>query len=90
MDDIDGPARLVAPAEYSSELFVGLFAGHPPGMGSDLLAAVAAVADRDLSLLFVLVALVCFGAAAYLAYLRNALGAILLVFVGIVALLFGT
>lgn len=45
--------------------------------------------SSDLSILFVLVALCCFGGAAYLAYLRNALGAILLVFVGIVCLIFG-
>lgn len=51
-------------------------------MGSFL----AAVSDSDLSVLFVLIAIACFGGAAYMAYLRNALAAILLVFVGVVAL----
>lgn len=55
-------------------------------MGSFL----AAVAQADISLLFVLLALVCFAGAAYMAYLRNVLGAVLLVFVGVVALVFGT
>lgn len=45
--------------------------------------------SEDLSILFVLIAVACLGGAAYLAYLRNVLGAILLVFVAIVALIFG-
>ena len=56
-------------------------------MGSNLLAAVA---ESDLSLLFVLLALVCFAGAAYMAYLRNVVGAVLLVFVGVVVLVVGT
>lgn len=49
----------------------------------------AEIEAGELELLFVLVALVCFAGAGYMAYVRNALAAILLVFVGIVALLFG-
>jgi hypothetical protein len=56
-------------------------------MGSFL--AAADVHSGDLSVLFILIALACFAGAAYLAFLRNVLGAIVLVFVGIVALLFG-
>lgn len=50
---------------------------------------ISAVAHGDLSILFVLIAVVCFAGAAYMAYLRNALGALLLVFVGVVALVVG-
>lgn len=56
-----------------------------------LAALLAAVdSDGDLRTLFVLIAVVCLGGAAYCAYLRNVLGAVLLVFVAVVALLFGT
>lgn len=48
------------------------------------------IAGDDLSLLFVLVALFCLIGAGYLAYLRNVLGAGLLLIVAIVALMFGT
>lgn len=46
----------------------------------------ADVTTGDLGILFVLIALACFAGAAYMAYLRNGLAAVLLVFVGIVAL----
>jgi hypothetical protein len=52
--------------------------------------AYSRVADGDLELLFVLIALACFSGAAYMAYLRNGLGVILFLFVAVVALLFGT
>lgn len=62
------------------------FAGHCAVMGSNLLAAMT---SHDVSLLFVLLALICFAGAAYMAYLRNVVGAVLLVFVAVVVLLFG-
>lgn len=43
--------------------------------------------SHEISLLFLLLALVCFAGAAYMAYSRNALAAILLVFVGVVCLI---
>lgn len=60
-------------------------------MGSIISAALADIdaSSDDVSVLFILLALLCLGGAAYLAYLRNVLGAALLVFVAIVALLFG-
>ena len=52
--------------------------------------AAESLGSDDLSLLFVLIALVCLAGAGYLAYLRNVLGTVLLVFVALVALWLGT
>jgi hypothetical protein len=54
--------------------------------GMNLLAEVS---HGDLSTVFVLLALVCFGLAVYAAFLRNVLGAVLLAFLGIIILIFG-
>jgi hypothetical protein len=43
----------------------------------------------DLATLFVILALLCFVAAAYTAYLRNFMATALLVLVGVLALIFG-
>lgn len=48
------------------------------------------VRGDELSLLFLLVGLLCLCGAAYLAYLRNIVGAVLLVFVAVVAVVIGT
>jgi hypothetical protein len=53
-------------------------------MGSIFLAELS---HADMSTLFLVLALLCFAGAAYMAYLRNALATVLLVFVGIVVLL---
>jgi hypothetical protein len=53
-------------------------------MGSNLLAVLHRL---DLSLLFVVMALLCFAFAAYAAWLRNVVAAVLLVFVGVVLLI---
>lgn len=50
----------------------------------------ADVRGEDLTVLFVLVALLCLGGAAYCAYVRNVIGAAVLVFIAVVALIFGT
>jgi hypothetical protein len=54
------------------------------------LLAADRIGGDDLSLLFILLALLCFGGAAYLAYVRNIVGAIVLVFIAVVILLVGT
>lgn len=59
-------------------------------MGSFLTSLAAdTVSNGDLSVLFIVIAVGCLLGAAYLAYLRNVLGAGLLVLVAIVALIFG-
>lgn len=54
-----------------------------------LLASLLAdrIAGGDLALLFYIVALLCVCGAAYLAYLGNIVGAVLLVFVAVVAVI---
>lgn len=47
------------------------------------------VNTATLNTLLLILAILCFAGAAYMAYLRNALATILLVFVGIVCLIFG-
>lgn len=47
----------------------------------------AALSHSDLSTLLVVLAIVCLAGAAYMAYLRNVVGCILLVFVAIVCFL---
>lgn len=47
----------------------------------------AVLSDSDLSTLLVVLAIVCLAGAAYMAYLRNVIGCILLVFVAIVCFL---
>jgi len=47
----------------------------------------AALSHADLSTLLVVLAIVCLAGAAYMAYLRNVVGCILLVFVAIVCFL---
>lgn len=58
-------------------------------MTTHILGAVGAT-DDEISLLFVLLALLCLAGAAYCAYLRNVLGAGLLVLVAVVAFVLGT
>lgn len=50
------------------------------------LALLADVTSSDLGVLFVLLAILCFAGAAYMAYLTNWLATALLVFVGVVVL----
>lgn len=56
--------------------------GNHYGMGSIL----AAVSHADLSTLFIVLALLCFALAAYVAYLGNFIGALVLVFIAVVIL----
>lgn len=58
-------------------------------MGS-FLAVLADVDGEDLSTLFIVAALLCILGAAYLAYLRNVVGAVLLAFIAVVAVVIGT
>jgi type IV secretory pathway VirB2 component (pilin) len=48
---------------------------------------IAAISNSDLSTILVVLGIVCLGGAAYLAYLRNALGCALLIVVAIVCFL---
>ena len=50
----------------------------------------ATLSNADVHTLFVVLALVAFAAAVYLAFLRNAAGALLCAFIGILILLFAT
>lgn len=50
----------------------------------------ANVTGDELALIFYLIAAAALGGAAYLAYLRNALGALLLIVVAIVAVIIGS
>lgn len=50
------------------------------------MTVLAEATSSDLSILFVLLAIICFAGAAYMAYVQNWLATVLLVFVGVVAL----
>lgn len=52
--------------------------------------ASSAVSGSETATLFVLLGLLCLCGAAYMAYLRNAVAALLLVFVAVVAVVLGT
>lgn len=59
-------------------------AGNPVAMGSSLISAVH---GADLSTLFIVLALLCFGLAAYAAYIGNVVAAVVLVFIAVVVLI---
>ena len=59
-------------------------------VGTTFLLSLAAIEARELSLFFILLAFACLAAAAYMAWLRNAVGCGLFVFVAVVAVILGT
>lgn len=54
-------------------------------MGS--ISLLAELSHGDLSTLFIVLALLCFGLAAYMAYISNVVAAIVLVFIAVVVLI---